>query len=336
MTSLARYLFHAMFRGPIPDHPEFVEDLPPEDPYEREARHRAVRGDWPAAAKLLVDAGQDWAARGRRVGILADAAATEGAWLQNWLAAAPDDPGALLVHAETLEIRAFRARGSASAANTTPDQFRAFRYQTGLAAEAVERAVQGALPGDPVPYISKLGVMYGNPAVREQFDEVYAEGRRRDPHNADLHQTAMSLRCEKWFGSHERMFAIAREAAAAAPDGSATALLPLFAHYEYVLREYTWEAEVGKGLRACRPYFRRAEVRAEMDAAVRKWGGGARSRTCLDWVALHHILAGNRAEAKVIIDELGPVVAPSPAWHYVYSGSEYGYIRGWLWVNRLG
>ncbi|MFF0378439.1 hypothetical protein [Actinoplanes missouriensis] len=79
MTSLARYLFHAMFRGPIPDHPAFVEAC----------RRRTRTSGRPATGP--------------------------------------------------------------SAANTTPDQARAFRYRTGLAAEAVERAVQRALPGDPVP-----------------------------------------------------------------------------------------------------------------------------------------------------------------------------------------
>ncbi|MEU4694025.1 hypothetical protein [Actinoplanes sp. NPDC023714] len=340
MTMFLRYLIHALFHGPVPDPPEFTEDLPPRDPGEREARHRAVRGDWPAAAKLMADAGADGELRGRRADLLAAAAATDGAWLQRWLEASPDDPDAAQIQAATLQLRAARARGSASAAETTPEQFRAFHLQSGLAGRAADRAIALAAPGDPLPWVRKLRTMFGDQEARAGFEEVYAEGRRRAPHHFGLHLTALSLRCQKWFGSHERMFAIAREAAAAAPAGSDTVLLPLFAHYEYVLREYTWNAAPGKGLRACRAYFRRPEVRREMDGWVAKWRtgvpAGERSRECLHWVALHLVLAGRRAEAKEIVDELGPVVDPSVAWGYVYGGSEYGYMRAWLWVNRLG
>ncbi|BBH70378.1 hypothetical protein ACTI_70630 [Actinoplanes sp. OR16] len=335
-----RYLIHALFHGPVPDPPEFVEDLPPRDEADREARHRAVRGDWPAAAKLVADAGADNRLRGRRIDLLATAAATEGAWLQKWLEAAPDDPDPALVQAAMLQIRAARGRGAAAAAETTPEQFRAFHLQSGMAAKAADRAVALAAPDDPLPWIYKLRTMFGNREDRAGLDQVYAEGRRRDPHNFALHLTAMSLLCEKWFGSHERMFATARDAAAAAPAGSDTVLLPLYAHYEYVLRAYTWDAAPGTALRACRAYFRRREVLREMDGWVAKWRTGApagpRDRECLHWVALHLVLAGRRAEAKEIFDELGTVVEASTAWGYVYGGSEYGYMRGWLWVNRLG
>ncbi|MBB2948419.1 hypothetical protein FB565_008202 [Actinoplanes lutulentus] len=337
MMMFLRYLIHAMFHGPVPDPPEFTDDLPLTDETEREARNRAVRGDWHAAEKLLADAGTDWEKRGRRVQLLADAAAKDGSWLQTWLETAPDDPGAVLVQSETLQIRAARARGSASASETTPEQFHAFHRQSGLAGAAADRAIALALPGDPVPYARKIRTMFGNQAARSSLDEIYAEGRRRDPHNFALHLTAVMLLCEKWYGSHERMFATARDAATAAPPGSKTVLLPLFAHYEYALREFNWDATTTKGFKTARAYFRGPEVRQEMDAWVQKWGGGDRDRECLHWVALHHVLAGRRAEAKALFDEIGPVVDASVAWYYVYGGgAELGYLHGWLWANRLG
>jgi hypothetical protein len=334
---ILRFVIHALFYGPIPDLPEFTEDSATHDQAGREARHRAVRGDWTAAKKTLSDAGTDWDLRGRRVGMLAEAAATDGSWLQTWRETTPDDPDAVLIEAATWQIRAGRARGAASADQTSEQQFHAFHTQSARAAALTDRAMALALPGDPVPWARKLGTMFGDRDSRDRFDEIYAEGRRRDPHNFPLHVAAISLLCQKWGGSHERMFEAARDAATAAPPGSASVLLPLFAHIEYALVAFLWGDSGAKGLRAARSYFRRPDVRQELDAWVEKWrsgspGPGSGGR---QWVAIYYYLAGRRAEAKAVFDEVGPEVSASSAWAYLHGGDDYGYLRAWMWANRL-
>jgi hypothetical protein len=171
------------------------------------------------------------------------------------------------------------------------------------------------------------------------FDEVFDEGRRRDPYNFDLHLTAISLRCQKWGGSHELMFGTARQVAEAAPPGHSAVMLPLFAHFEYAMIEFGWGERTAKTLKAHRRYFTRPEVRQEMDHWIAKWRAGtpgpAKLATCRQWQALYYCLAGRRQEAKTVFDEIGQYVNATTAWAYFWSGSEYGYLKGWMWANRI-
>ncbi len=166
---------------------------------------------------------------------------------------------------------------------------------------------------------------------------VFDEGRRRDPHNFDLHLTALSLRCQKWFGSDELMYATAQDVAAAAPPGSSAVLLPLFAHVEYAMREFSWGERTDKTLKRCRQYFARPEVQQELDGWVAKWRAGpanpARLGTCRQWVALYSTLAGRRQDAKAVFDDLGVHVTPTTAWAYFWGGEEYGYLKSWWWAT---
>ncbi|WP_229070340.1 DUF4034 domain-containing protein [Actinoplanes sp. DH11] len=339
MLRFYRFMVHALFRGPIPDFPEFTEDPAVHDEDGRRARTAAAQGNWHAAAELLARTGGDWEQRGNRVEILADAAATGGIWLQTWLESRPDDPDAVLVESAMLHHRAFRARGSASASKTSGEQFRGFHQLSARAAAAADRAMALAGPYDPVPWVRKMDTMFGNHRSRASFDEVYAEGRRRDPHHFALHLVAVMLSTQKWGGSHEQMFATARQASAAAPPGSGTVLLPLFAHYEYVLREFTWGDNRDKGRRAAKAYIRGPEVRQEVDALLVKWRAGApagaRNDLCRQWAALYHCQLKQRAEAKAEFDAIGPAVSAASPWAWFYGGSEWGYLQGWLWANHL-
>ncbi|BCY12188.1 hypothetical protein [Actinoplanes sp. L3-i22] len=333
MIRYVRTIARLVREGSLPEVPEFGDERAIRDAPLRDARRDVRLGDWESAREVIAAAGRDWELRGRRIGSLGDLAATDGGWLDEWLRADPDDAAAVLLQSARLGHEAGNARGAASAPNTSAEQAAAFHRLSAQSAEAGRRAIALADPADPVPWVQLLGTQY---AAGGSIDEVFEEGRRRDPYHFDLHLTALSLRCEKWFGSHEEMFATAREVAAAAPAGANAVMLPLFAHYEYAMREFAWETRSKQTTKACRKYFRRPEVRDEVDGLVAKWLAGtpnpAGARTCWQWIALFHTLNGRRAAARAVFDELGPYVTPNHAWGYMFGGSEYGYLESWTWA----
>lgn len=333
-------MFRLVFGGPMPDLPDFEPDRVLGDEALHDARERVRRGDWQAARKVIEDAGVDWETRGRRIGVLSDAAAADDRWLYAWLQADPNDPAAVLIQAAMLNQRAGEARGSASAAHTTAEQFQNFRALSHAAGQVGQRAMALAGPYDPLPWVEIMSTMFADHDARKHsFDAVLAEGRRRDPVNFDLHWSAISLRCEKWYGSHEQMFAMAREVAAAAPPGASSVLFPLFAHFEYALREFAWDTHSARSLRASRKYFRRPEVQRELDHWIAKWRAGrpnvARISTCLQWLALFYTLTGRKRAAKAVFDQLGGAVNATNEWGYFWGGSELGYLKAWMWANGV-
>jgi hypothetical protein len=335
----ARLFFRYLFGGPVPETPEFDAELALTDPVMREVRDRVRHGDWQAGRKLVADAGDDWDLRGWRLSMLAGLAVEDDRWLYAWLSAEPYDPAAVLIQASMLSRRAADARGSATASHTSAEQFQNFHELSRAAAEVGRRAVEVAGPGDPGPYVLMMRTMFADRQARSMsFDEVFDEGRRRDPYNFDLHLTAISLKCEKWSGSHEEMFGIARGVAAAAPPGNRAVLLPLFAHYEYALREFSWgDTDDKKALKACQKYFRSPAVRQEIEEWIAKYRAAPRTSaqlsTARQWMALHYSLTGRKKDAKVLFDELGQYVVAANEWGYIYGGAEYGYLKSWWWAN---
>ncbi|XVU22907.1 hypothetical protein ACQPZJ_37385 [Actinoplanes sp. CA-054009] len=326
MLSYVRRLGRAM-----PARPQFLPGGTAGDLPLSQARERVRHGDWRAARDVLADAGEDWALKGRRLGVLAE----DDAWLVAWLEEEPSDPAAVLLDAATLEARAWAARGFASAARTSAEQGRTYHELSAAAAKRGLDAMALAGARDPLPWIEMMSTLHADrEAMAVSFDELYAEGRRRDPYNFDLHVRAVSLRCQKWFGSHESMFATAREAADGAPGGSSVVLLPLFAHFEYAMREFLWDTRAERDLKVAQRYFRRAEVVEEADRCIAQWRGGTpdpvKLSTCLQWVALFYTLSGRRKQARAVFAELGQHVAPASAWALFFPGEQYGYLKSWL------
>ena len=336
----ARYLVRRIFGGPLPPEPEFDADRATPLPVLLEARGLARAGDWRAARKLVDEAGKDWDLRSGLLLEIAGEAMTDDRWLYDWLRAEPSDPTAVLVQAKMLNGLAGQARGAAPASEASEDQFANFHQLASAATEVGRRAMDLAGPGDPLPWVHIMGTMFADRnLMRRSFDDVYAEGRRRDPHNFELHSTAITLHCQKWYGSHEQMFAIARAAAGAAPPGHKTVLLPLHAHFEYAMREYAWNTFTNKSVRDCKRYFRRREVRQEIDQWIAKFRaappGSGRINSCRQWMAIHYTLAGRKKEAKAVFDELGPYVSPVLEWAWFWGTRKYGYTWSWWWANGV-
>jgi hypothetical protein len=322
-------VFGRFFRKARPAPVAIDRDLAQDDLDLRAARDRAVAGDWRAVQQLIA-ASPSAEIHGRRVVVLGEAAAGDGAWVRRWLAEAPEDPVAWAIEAERLGAAAGKARGSRSADRTTEDEFQGFADYSVSSAQAARRAIALA-PAAAGPWNTLLGAMLsGYPGVREEFATAYAEGLRRDPHSFDLHLSATTFSCAKWHGTHEQMFTVARTAAANAPAGATAAMMPLYAHFQFLLREHIWGAESIEDFQcrflSCQEYMKTPEVLREVDECVAKWRAGkpqslGRTMTCRHWQALAYYLSDRDRLARPVHDEIGPYLGSTPVWAH-FGGEE--------------
>jgi hypothetical protein len=166
--------------------------------------------EWRPAAELLRATGTNWERRSLLICRLAEAAAEDDGWLKAWRRARPDDPHALIVHAESLVALAGRHRGNSF--HSLLDQ-----------AEASAEEAAKALPRDPTPWVTAVTVARGLEFGPEKFGTLWTELVARGPNHRRGHEEALRYWQEKWAGPHKQMVAFA-EAAAKAPSLSA---LPL-------------------------------------------------------------------------------------------------------------
>jgi hypothetical protein len=218
-------------------------DLPPDeavtvdavaDPALRAALSAAAAGDAAPARELLAETrlGAEWERRSVCVSELAECALHSPGWLEGWLAASPEDPDALLVKADLCIQQAWEIRTGYRARHVSEDQFRAFFTLLEDAVPVITAAAR-LNPTDPVPWEVALTHARGIQAPRDVFDAYWAEAVARAPHHYGCHATALQYLCDKWYGSHEEMFAFAEQAAEGALPGSKLHALPLMAAVEY-------------------------------------------------------------------------------------------------------
>ncbi|WP_426505054.1 hypothetical protein ACPPVO_46035 [Dactylosporangium sp. McL0621] len=324
-----------LFRGRLAD-PELDDDPAFDDFDLRAARDRARAGEWQAARDVLH--GADHEVRGRRFAVLAEAAAADESWLLAWDRAEPGHPDAAILMAAHLMAAAGRARGAASAKHTTAEQFAGFA-SFGAAARAASRRAIELAPADPAPWYGIVSSMLTGNGSMPEFNDAMREGLRRDRYHFELHLAAVTYLCRKWYGSHEKMFAAARKAADGAPAGASVHVLPVFAHFEYAMREYCWDTRSPEAfLRVCQ-YFGRRDVAAEVDACAERFRAAGprrlgRAPTAYSWLALAGVLGGRPARARAAFAELLPYRAGTGAWGYFYLDGAGGFLTGWSWAHR--
>lgn len=246
-------------RAPQDAPPRLVEDLAMTDTELARVRDQAVStGAWEPAADLLAStAGGDWDRRGAVTNALAAAAVQPAGWLDAWIAARPDDPGAHVVAAWATVQRAWEARGHGRASVTGESAFDAFFRLLERALPVAHQAVRSA-PDDPTPWVVLTWLSIGRQDGREVLDDHWAELVRRDPDNRLGHIARLQCLSRKWYGSHEEMYAFAR----AVTTPSWAPVVPLQAHAEYAMDERDeGDPAVLKG------FWRRPDVAADLDAA---------------------------------------------------------------------
>ncbi len=192
-----------------------------------EAHQALLTGEWEPVARLLAEHGDDWARRSLDVDVLASTAAADSTALDRWQYDRPDDPHLLVLRAEMLVRRAWNARGSAIATETSDEQFSAF-YRLLDEAEPAAWAATEAAPHDPTPWATLVTLARAQQWSEEALEHAFTELCARAPHHRGGHDAALQYWCAKWYGSHERMFAFADEAAAKSPSLTPLRLTAVF------------------------------------------------------------------------------------------------------------
>ena len=233
LITLPRMLRHGSTVGAdLP--PDAAVVLDPPAPELRGALVAAAAGDHRPARELLAATrlGGEWERRGSWVPRLAASALHSPGWLDDWLAADPENPDAALVKADLCVKQAWEIRTAARAKDVSQDQFQAFFALLDDAVPVIGAAAE-LNPTDPVPWQLALTHATGSQAPREIFDAYWAEAVERAPHHYGCHAAALQYLCDKWHGSHEEMFDFAEAAARGALPGSQLHALPLLAAVEY-------------------------------------------------------------------------------------------------------
>jgi hypothetical protein len=213
--------------GLVPD-AEVTTTPPIEDLALAAVKDDVRAGNWENAADLVAATYGDWDRRQRVVWALADLAAKDDTWMNDWQTARQGDPHWIVVYAMSLVALAWDIRGSATSDQTTREQFEGFHRVLFEAREAAGVAA-AVLPDDPTPWNTMLTLARGLQVNHDEFRAIWTELVSRDPLHHNGHSQALQYWCRKWHGSDEEALAFALEAAAKSPKFLA---MPLRAAYE--------------------------------------------------------------------------------------------------------
>ncbi|MFF8730794.1 hypothetical protein ACF073_30595 [Streptomyces sp. NPDC015171] len=202
----------------------------------------AGRGEYAAAAGLLAAtrAAAEWEHRDRYARHLSAFARSRPEWYEAWHAAAPDDPGVLLVAAQLAVDRVWSSPARAELLREVSPLITA-------AARADDR--------DPVPWRIALDHARGSRAGHRYFGELWEAAVRRAPHHYGCHVAALRYLAASWHGSHHECFDFADRAAQDAPADSLVQALPARAAFGYLTD-------------GCGPAVPRARLDAAADRAI--------------------------------------------------------------------
>ena len=251
-------------------------------------------------------------------------------WIGEWVDAEPDSTLPVLVRGCHAVYWAWEARGAKRAEQTSQDQFREFARRLRIAENSLDEVVDRD-PDDVTAWTwlvtSARGRQVSPDEARARFDEVL----KRHPAHLVAHEQRLQYLCPKWFGSEEQMFAFAREATAAAPDGSLMPELLAVAHVEKWLRVPVEESDA---------YMQSEQVGADLLAAAEKSIFHPSFRPGLGWVprvsvfALAFELAQEFDAAARVFELLGDQVSEWP-WSYVGDPvTAFTRSRDWVYENR--
>ncbi|MFH8975659.1 hypothetical protein [Streptomyces sp. NPDC017890] len=178
----------------------------------------AARGEYAPAAGLLARTREnaEWEHRDRYASRLAAFARARSAWLDDWRAAAPDDPDALLVGARLTVDRHWD-----SPART--ELLRQIAPAVTAAAEAAGR--------DPVPWRTALDTARGAHSGHLEFERLWAQAVLRAPHHYGCHVAALDYLAAASPGAHRECLDFAETAAQDAPENALVRALPLRAAF---------------------------------------------------------------------------------------------------------
>lgn len=225
-----------------------------------------------------------------------------------------DNPDLWLWFGSTMIGEAWAIRGGGYASGVGEDRFKMF-FTTLVKAHDPLRAAAQLLPGDATPWSELLTWAMGMQR-REDADEFWRECSSRCSTHWHGHWTRLQILCDKWHGSHEEMYAFARETVRRAPEGHPlVAMLPL-AHAEYRLRALTDGPSFREILRLNNELYSADHI-AELKAAGDKWRAAMRPH--LREIEAHHYFGAYYFHA-IAHDETDDTKVRA-RWHLTQAGA---------------
>lgn len=251
-------------------------------------------------------------------------------WVGDWVAAEPGSTLPLLLRGCHGVFWAWEARGAKRAEYTGQDQFREFHRRLRIAENSLDEVVAR----DPDDLTARTWLVTSSRGRQVDHGEAaarFAEVVKRHPQHLVAHEQRLQYLCAKWFGSETEMFAFAREATAAAPDGNLVPEMLAVAHIEKWLSLPEGEDD---------EYMRTAAVRADLLSAVHKSLLHPAFRPGLGWITRANTFAMALEKATEfdtaarVFDLIGDRVT---SWPWAYNGdAATAFVAGrdWVYENR--
>ena len=237
--------------------------------------------------------------------------------LDAWCRNEPTSPDPWLLRGMQRIEWAWEARGSGRASSVDEEMYRGFHHRL----DAAERDLLWAadlLPEDPVPHASLITVAMGLGQGEHHIRHHLQAALERDSEHYAAWSHAVYALTEKWCGTHQEMFDLARQAAARADPGNDLAGVLIFAHIERWLYFSAFAEDPEGG----REYLQNPEVRQEvselfdrtMDVALEM----PRRASCTAWnnAAFWFYLIRDAARLKISLKRLGRAV-DLETWAYL-------------------
>ncbi len=146
----------------------------------------------------------------------------------------PDTPLGNLIRGSYGIYNAWKARGSGTADTVEDMGWHLFSEHLKTAANSLLRSAEQD-PQDPTPFAFLQTVAMGLQLDRPEAHAWFTEATRRDPLNQKAHFGHLVLLSKKWGGSHQEMYAFARETMMKAPSDSLLQCILYLAFQEHYL-----------------------------------------------------------------------------------------------------
>jgi hypothetical protein len=155
-------------------------------------------------------------------------------WIRGWIADEPDSTLPVLIRGCHAVAWAWEARGARLARFTSKNSFHEFFRRLRIAEDCLDEVTERD-PDEVLAWTWLTTSARGRQVPPEQAAARFREVTKRAPFLLLAHEQRLQYLCRKWFGSHQEMFAFAREATASAPAGHPLPAVLASAHIEYWL-----------------------------------------------------------------------------------------------------
>lgn len=204
-----------------------------------------------------------------------------------------DDPGKGAFHAAMLLGRGsvregWRVRGGKVAYDVKEDAWPVFISQLENADRLFDEAAR-VRPGHPEPWVGLLSTTRGLQLDDDDTGRRFQSLLERAPLHVQGHVLMLENLKAKWGGSHEAMFAFAREQAGRAPEGHVLGGLVVHAHWEMRNLRYWADDDDADA------YFRQADVVRDIIQVWRRTGGSGRHVPDADSRVFYNLMAATLA-----------------------------------------